>query len=150
MSAHLLVPHTGELVNLEAEPRVLAEALNDMREMEAQIRSAKGVLSREIHRRMDASARWTLEAGPWQLVGASPGRLNWDADQLAEIVLELVEEGTINAAAAEAAVEQVHEWRARPVGVNALRKLGPEIAARVEQAAEPVNNDLRRVSLKRA
>jgi len=144
----MLMPHTGELVSLDADAEVLAEALHEIREMEASLRSAKGLISREVHRRMDASARWTIDAGDWQLVGASPGRLNWNADRLAEIVLELVQEGTINAAAAEAAVEQVHEWRARPVGINALRKLGPEIAARVEEASEPVNNDLRRLSLK--
>src|SRR3954469_22661434 len=77
--ASVLHPRTGEVLALAQSPTdVLAEWLHAVRELEADLRSAKSMVAFELHQRMDAEAQWTVTAGPWKVVGESPNRVEYD------------------------------------------------------------------------
>lgn len=147
--AEILDPTTGELVPLDGPTDRLAQVLDDVRELERQLRTLKSVVSGELLERMDRSAQWTLREGSYEISGASPSpTLVYDADRLYGVLRGLVDDGVIAPAAAEAAVRQVVELKPVVRGINALRKLGGQVALEIEACAAEVEKD-RRVSVKK-
>ena len=85
---------TGELIDLaEVSTDRLGAFLASTRELESELRAAKAEVSREVHRRMDAEAKWTVRAGPYKLSGQSPDRSEYDGEELARALRRLVRRG---------------------------------------------------------
>ncbi len=145
----VLVPHTGEVLDLAAPPEQLAQLLDEVRDVESRLRELKAEVSREIHARMDVARKWTLDAGPYKLVGKSDApEEEWDVDALAATLTELVDDGAISTEAMDAACEVVTTFKVRKAGINALRK-NPELAAVIDECVTTKPPENRRLSLKR-
>jgi hypothetical protein len=142
-------PTTGELVDLRnAEPDEIAAALEGIRDWENSARTAKQLISAEIHARMDRSASWTLRAGDYELRGQSPDRSGWDVNRLREVLYDLVGTGAITPEAADEAVKAEVKYSVSKRGLNALLKLGGDIAAAL-RACEVEDTRPRRLTLSR-
>jgi len=138
---------TGELIDLaEVSTDRLGAFLASTRELEAELRAAKAEVSREVHRRMDAEARWTVRAGPYKLSGQSPDRSEYDGEELARALRRLVRRGLITREAAANACERVVSHRPRKQGIAALLKLGGEVAEAIRPCERAVESE-RRVSV---
>lgn len=147
---HVADPGTGEAICLEtASLRELAVYLEDAREVEAQIRSAKRAVSIELHRRMDEQARWTLDADGYKLSGESPARVDYKPAKLFETLQDLVADGTISPEAAGAACERVYTYKAIARGVQAIKKLGGAAAKAIALTEVPVDPLTRSIKIRR-
>lgn len=144
----LLDRTSGELIDLtEATTDRLAEVLLTTRELEAELRSAKALVSREVHRRMDREAKWTARVGGYELRGQSPERVEYDPEELGRRLRVLRRSGLVSPAACRNALERVVSARPRKAGIRALLKLGGEVAEAVCACERPVESE-RRVSVK--
>lgn len=145
-----LIPGTGEVIDVRAaETSVLAEALDRLSEVKQMEASARRVIADEVLRRQDADASWTTHVEGFTLVGQSPAREEYDAEALAAVLRGLVELSMISAEAAGAAIESVLTWKPKKAGINALLKLGGEIAEAVRSCAITVDKP-RQVRVKRS
>lgn len=143
----LAIPATGELIDLDAATDTLAGHLDDIRDLEGALRGAKRELAQEILARMDTEATWTVEAGPYKLVGESPNRVDYDPHELLT-ALRALPPDAISPRALDAAVQRVEQLKVSKQGVNKLLKLGGPVADAVRGAERPVERE-RRVSVKR-
>lgn len=142
---------TGEIVTLaEAGEDWLAEYLQWMRDLEGQVRDAKRVLSREVHRRMDLDASYTRDAGAYRLKGQGPPPPDYDPERLREALDLLVEDGKISEAARDAACKLERKPKAIKKGINALLKQGGDIAELIAEAEVPKDPDKRTVKVEEA
>jgi hypothetical protein len=129
----LVNPRTGEVLGLlEADDGELGEYIEAVRDWEHMAKVAKRVVSAELHRRMDSEARWTMHAGPLTIQGESPDRVEWDAAELRPLLRALVAEELISADAAQAALKREVVFTVSKRGVNALRKIGGAVKARID------------------
>lgn len=144
----LVNPATGEMFALvDAGDAKLGEYLQAVREWESMARLAKQVVSAEIHRRMDAEASWTRRDGPIELVGQSPDRVEYPVDEMRAVLRELAGEGLISDRAARGALKREVVFTVSKRGVNALLKIGGEVAERIKAVGrEPAQ--ARRVTVK--
>jgi hypothetical protein len=135
----VLIPYTGETVDLASSPDKLAAVLYEIRNLESRLREAKGELTEELLGRMDANARWTERFGEYHVTGKSPEpTIEYDGERLFDALRTLHDQGLITYEAAEAAIKTKHEAQRR--GVNALLKLGGKVAEEVracEKEPEP-------------
>ena len=134
-------PVTGEALELStATTDVLAEAIEACDTVAGRARDTKRELGNEVLARMDAEAKWTARVGGYKLTGASPApKVEYDAAALAAALDDLVQKGVIAEGARESAIEVVVTFKPRQAGINALKKLGPEVAdaiAACEQTVE--------------
>lgn len=145
----LVHPQTGELLDLNsAEADEIARWIESVREWEANARAAKQLASEELLRRMDQAASWTLRAGDYELKGESPNRVEYAIEDLRGTLTNLVASGAITEEAAEAAVKVETTYKPAKRGINALLKLGGDVAEAVSAAARPVERP-RRVTVGR-
>lgn len=125
-------PATGQVVDLDAKTEDLAQVLDDTREMEYKLRYFKEAVSAEVLRRMDRQAEWTMREGEYELRSISPApKIDWAGDELALVLDELVAEGRIDQGAKEAALETEISYKPKARGLNALLKLGQDVASRL-------------------
>lgn len=137
-TVELVNPSTGELLSLrDAQSGQLAEFIEAVREWEANARLAKAVVSGELHRRMDAEAKWTLRDGPYEIVGQSPNRVEYDVERLRTTLKELVEGEQITLEAAQAALKREVTFKPAKRGIDALLKLGGDVKKRIEACGHP-------------
>lgn len=143
--------HTGETIAIhDATLEQLAGCRDWIRDFEDTARAAKRLIDAEVIGRLDANARWTVEAGPYKLSAPSPApETRVDAQELRGRLEELVADGVLSIAAVDAAVEVVTEFKAKAAGVKALVKLGGLVAEVVGECSSEVPRD-RRVSIRRA
>jgi hypothetical protein len=138
----VLHPLTGEVLELDATPtEELGRFLYEIRDLESRLREIKSLANREILSRQDRNAEWTTRAGEYVLKGASPSSTSteeFDGLALRSDLCELVDSGVLSIEAVDAAVQTVIIYKARKVGVNALRKLGGVVAETVDQHAKSV------------
>lgn len=89
--------HTGEL----------ATFTDNARELKAIASEAQGIVSDELVRRMDMNGSWTLRQDGYEIKAASPaaGTVAYDVARLRLALAELVTDGIITSAAANAALE---------------------------------------------
>lgn len=133
----VLNPMTGEVVPLDAPTDTLGEYLDAIREFEGSLREQKATVSRELLRRMDTEARWSVVAGPWKLTGRSPEpELVYDVDRLRAVLEQLVADDLISQRAMNEACERVVEFKARKAGIAKLLKLGGAVREQIEQCRE--------------
>jgi hypothetical protein len=132
----LVNPQTGEALDLTAPTEDLASWFAAVRELELQIRERKQRVTSELLRRMDRGAAWTVRVGQFKLTAPSPAPVEeWDGVELRAALLELVDDGTLDIAAVDAAVETVITYKPRKAGITALRKLGGRVAETVNGLA---------------
>lgn len=133
----LVNPATGQVLNLlEADHADLGEYVEAVRDWEAMARVAKRVVSAELHRRMDRAAKWSLAGrGGLTIQGESPERVEWDAAELRRLLRDLVAEELISEGAARAALKREVVFTPSKRGINALRKIGGDVKARIDAIA---------------
>jgi hypothetical protein len=133
------LPLTGEALDLNAPTGELAQAFDRIRDLERELKETRDQISRELIGRMDKRASWTLREDGFKVSAPSPApKTEYDGYELHQVVQSLVAEGLIDGEAAEEAVEIRVEYRPRVRGVNALRKLGSDVADRVDLCAREV------------
>lgn len=142
----VVIPLTGELIATDAATDELAAAIDRVKLLESKLQAARRVLGDELLRRMDHEGVWTVHAGGWKVTGPSPGGVEYDGPELARRLRALVKAGTISQAAMTAAVELERVWKPKVRGINALAKLGGEVAEAVEACKSPTSKP-RRVSV---
>jgi hypothetical protein len=94
-STELVIPVTGELVPLDAESDILAEAAWRMRELETELARVRRQVGEELVRRMDMENLRSVEVAGYVISVDAPGGVDWDAKQLDETLGQLVEGGVI-------------------------------------------------------
>lgn len=145
----VMVPHTGEVVALDAPAEHLAALLDEVKDVESKLRELKAEVYRELHDRMDRARCWTIDCGEFKLTGKSDApEVTYNPDELAYVLTALVEDGTIKDTAMDAACEAVTTWKVKKAGVNALRK-NPVLAELIDGCATVAPPEGRRVSVKR-
>lgn len=142
----VLNPTTGEILDLDSPSDELGRWLLEAREWERRLREAKNAVVEELHRRMDAEASWTIHTPDFDLRGESPDRVEYDPERLRSTLAGLAKAGAISEGAAEAALKEEVTYKPRCQGINALLKLGGEVAEQVELCRIPVER-ARRVSI---
>ena len=115
----LVHPKTGEVFNADSSDETLVEYLAWLADIRDQAQEHKSVIDQEILARMDENAAWTKHAGQYKLVGQSPAPVT------------------------EYDKERLAET------LNALLKLGGEVAARIRECAREVPRDRRSVKVSR-
>lgn len=133
----VVIPLTGQVIDLSTPTDQIADAIDRVKLIEADLRAAKRVLSDEVLRRMDHEGKWTVHAPGWKVVGQSPGGEEFDGDELARRLRKLVKAGRISQGAMTNAVAREIVWTAKKAGINALRKLGDDVRAEVDACASP-------------
>lgn len=129
-------PLTGEALELRAPTTDLAAAIDQAKEMEGALREYKRAIADEILRRMDHEGTWTARLGPYKVTGDGPRQPTYDGERLRSALERLVQVGRISERAMEKAVELVTDYKVKKAGINALLKLGPDVAAAVRGAEE--------------
>lgn len=144
----LIHPNSGQMIDPRtAEPAELADYVLAIRDWEARARTAKSMVSHELLRRMDADAEWTIREGGFKMTGASPEQYVWDPDKLREVLKELLSEGKITAAAANAAMKREVTYKPVVGGIKKLLKLGGEVKAAIEECRSLKDPEARTVSV---
>jgi hypothetical protein len=148
---YIVLPHTGEALNLEQSSLAgLADARDQIGQLEQQLREVKQVIDAEVTARMDLTRLWTLHDGSWTLHAPSDALVPvWDKEALRKELLVLFAEGQITVEAADRAVSIVESLKLNVAGVKALLK-NPQLAERLEQHVRLVAPENRRVTVKRA
>lgn len=145
-----LVPHpkTGEALSLDAPTGTLAAYHDDLQELERIVREARGRIGEELLKRLDVKAKWTWREDGFEIKAPSPApTTEYDVDAVRATLRDLQDEGVIDEDAADAAVQVTVSYKARVAGLNALRKLGDDVADRIDACGQPVEKP-RRVSVK--
>lgn len=153
MSTDLVpIPLTGEALDLNGPDGDLAAAFDQVRDLERQLAEARRVIGDELIRRMDRAASWTLRVGDFKVSAPSPEpKIEFDVESLRAVLADLVAEGVISSEAAAGALRPEVTYKPSVRGINAVRKLGLEVAARLDGCAVEKPKDRRvRVEIERA
>jgi hypothetical protein len=94
-SMELAIPLTGELLPLDAESDVLAEAVNRIRDLERQLASVRSRVGEELTRRMDMENLRKVKVGDYEITVDAPGAITWDLDRLHQALKDLADKGII-------------------------------------------------------
>ena len=142
-------PTTGEALSLSSPDADLGNYLADIRELESVLREHKQIVTRELLSRMDRSASWTVYEGGLKLSGSSPKPSEeWDGVELYNALWDFIDSGELSPAAVEAAVAVETIYKPQKRGIEALRKLGGDIAETIDGLAREVVRD-RRITVSR-
>lgn len=152
MSADLVVPATGELLDLDGPTDVLADAVARIASLETDLRDARSALRGELLRRMDTANVRSFDAGPYKLEAEAPNQSDYDAQDLAPVLAELVVNGKIAQEAMDAALERVVSHKPRKRELDRLLTsptLSDEDRAAIQACAKPRTRE-RRLTVKAA
>ncbi len=143
-------PVTGEMLDLSDTTDILAGALDDVRNLEGDLRDFKSALTRELLRRMDYHHTHTaILRGFGKVSGDAPRKPDYNAKVLREGLQPLVP-AVLPQEAVDAAVERVTDWKVRKAGVNALLRVPDRRVLAAVQAAEVPSTKPRAVRVERA
>lgn len=148
MTSTVLVPHTGELLALDATTDDLAAAIAQIRDHEAQTAEARRQLEDELLRRLDHENRRSADVGGWHLQADPPNRTDWDTEQLAIALAGLELAGVISPAAAEAALPRKVERRPDKRELTKLLNLLDDEHAQALREAQRPSARRRRLTVK--
>lgn len=127
-----LDPVTGELVTADAPYETVAALVVHIRETESLLRGMKAEASERLIAEMDREAKWSGRLGDFVISTRSPAPvIEYDADLLYDVLCELRDGGKITAQAVDNAIKETVSRKAMRSGVNALLKLGGEIAEEI-------------------
>lgn len=135
----LAVPLTGELLPLDAESDVLAEAVNRIRELERQLASVRTQVGEELTRRMDMENLRKVRVGDYEISVDAPGSITWDLDKLHAALEGLAEKGVI----VPAVVDRIMPPKLS-ISQRELKKLLPTLSDEDRQALEGCSEPSRR------
>lgn len=144
-------PATGEVLTLASPTPDLAGYLADIRDLESRIREHKRVVTGELLARLDRNAAWTEHlSGGLKISSPSPAPVEeFDELALREELLQCVDRGELSIEAVDRAVETIVTYKARKTGINAIRKISPEMEQLVNGYRRMVEKD-RRVTVTRS
>jgi hypothetical protein len=149
-TAPRLLPNTftGEAIDLDGPTESLAKDLLYLRELDTERKSLVRAVSDELLARMDKDAKWTLHFPGLDLTGDTPKRREYNSERVLKVLEELVTAGTINKEAAQKAIERKVSYTVKKSGVNAIKKLGGEVAKKLAGCEVPLPDASRRVAVK--
>ena len=143
----VMVPVTGEVIDLASPTDTLAEASQRIRELETELARVRASIGMEIVKRMDHENLRSAEVGDFSLTVDAPGGVDWEAKKLEEALWWLVDHDQISGEA----MDRVLPMK-RSVGLRELKKLLPSLSdedrARVEACSAP-SKKVRRVRVER-
>lgn len=149
-------PTTAEVIAVVADTAtdVLADARDALVTHEADVRSIKQAIDRELTRRLDYEGTRSTEidggAGRFKLTGQAPTKVEWDGELLAKKLRSLVRAGLISKERAGACVERVVTYKAKHGELVKLAKHADErVRAAVEAGRREVDVPHRTVSVTR-
>lgn len=146
----LVDPRTGEMLPLDADTGTLAGWVDQLADLERHAREVRARIGEELLHRLDRSAKWTHHLDGFTVTAPSPAPVvEWDAVALRATLRDLEDEGVIDEEAVQAALEVVITYKARTAGLNALRKLGSDVAERIAACGHEVERR-RTVKVKRS
>lgn len=135
-AAPLVHPASGELLDLNGATDYLAERLLEIRDLEAQLRHLKEALTSEVLHRMDGAATWTVEAGRYKVRGRSPDpEIVYDGEALWNGLHSIARDFGLDEQAIRNAITEERVFKVSKRGVNALRKLGGEVARIIDRCS---------------
>lgn len=103
----LLVPITGESVDLDASPPILLRAMDELEELRGDLIDVITAIERELIRRADATGKRTVELSPGLKVETNaPTVPEYDVDELRRRLGPLVRAGTVDRATYDALIVQ--------------------------------------------
>lgn len=129
MTELLILPVTGEAIDLSAGPKVLLDAWNQIVGAEQDLKAAKREIADEVTRRLDHEGRRSLTVDGVKFETTAPTEKVWNVKELSETLNELVDEDTISDEKAGRCIK----WEPKPVW-NELKTLlsDPRCQARIE------------------
>ena len=101
----VVLPGSGVVVALDAEPKEIAAAWDEMTTLERDLRSAKRTISDEITRRLDYEGRRSMSVDGVKFETTAPTEREFDLPELQNLLLILVSEGTISEKKADACIK---------------------------------------------
>ena len=147
ITAPILHPQTGELVNLDAPTNELADLLDTYRQIDSESRRAKTAITDELARRFDHEGRASHTAGNWKLQVNSPEAVTYQPDRVYAILQAAAEDGEISHDAVELACPPTGKRRVSKRDLTrVLAVLPDERADEIRRLAQP---DARRITLTR-
>jgi hypothetical protein len=131
----VVLPGTGLVVSLDAEPAEIAQAWDELTSTERDLRSAKRTISDEITRRLDYEGRRQMSIDGFRFETTAPTEREWDLPELQKLLRQLVGEGTISEKKADACIK----WEPKPVWSEIKTLLNdPRCAKRMEHTFSEV------------
>jgi len=119
----IVLPHTGELIDLADKPTV-AVALDNVRQLEVELRALKQELTRALVEESSRVGSKTLHLEPWLDVEISGGtEVEWDHDELHKLRDAGLPEDRF-----DALVRATVTWRVSTQEANRIAKANPEYA----------------------
>lgn len=141
----LIVPLTGELINLDDATDEIARITQQIREMEQELYRARNQLNAELVRRLDHENLRKAEIGPYVISVDAPNSVDWDAKELEAVLHDLVDHDELSAEA----VDRILPLK-RSVSIRELKKLigtlDDDLSAKIEACSAP-SRKLRRVKI---
>jgi hypothetical protein len=131
----VILPGSGEVVALNAEPAEIAAAWEELQTLERDLRSVKRTISDEITRRLDFEGRRSLAIDGVKFETTAPTEREWDMPELQQLLRQLVGEGTISEKKADACIK----WEPK-VSWSEIKPLttDPRCSARIAQTFKEV------------
>lgn len=137
-------PVTGELIDFDADNHELASKHSDIRMVEVMLREAREEIGREFIRRMDHDAKYTIHADGYKITAPSPAPgIEYDTDELAAVLVDLVSAGVVSEDAARRALKEEVRLIPQTAGIKALLKLGGEVAEKIRTCGREVDKPRR-------
>lgn len=131
----IVLPETGEVITRDSSDADLARAIDWLRDLKRRANTAQRDVEAIALERMDQACRWTRPAGDLTMTASSPEPAYEWTDKGADLrntLDQMVGEGLITEEAANEACLVELAYKPRAAGVNAIRKRGPEFAARID------------------
>jgi len=145
----LTVPVTGEIIDLRSHPTdSLADAFDQIRDIEQQLASARRRIADELTQRLDHEAVRTFTAGDWTVTVDAPTRTAYDAALLRTALERISADGHISIAAVDRACPL--EPKASVRETDKIRKVIPADAGAMIDGCRMDQDRARRVTVKRA
>ena len=145
--AQVIIPQTGEVLNLSAESTDrLAEAFDQIKELEAQLAAVRRRVGEEITTRLDHEAVRSFEAGDWKIEVDAPVRYTWQPDDTRKMLDLLAEAGHISESAVDRACTPA--WKVSARELEKIARVLPETEAQMLQTCREESTRARSVRVK--
>ena len=133
----LIIPQTGQVLDLPKEPtNLLAEAFDQIKEMEAELSSLRRRVGEELTKRLDHEAVRTFDAGGWRIEVDAPVRYAWDGEAVRDTLRRLANDGAISENVIDRACKQ--QWKVSLRELDKIKRVLNETdASKLDACREP-------------
>jgi hypothetical protein len=143
----VIVPQTGEVLDLTTETTDrLAEAFDQIKELETQLAAVRRRVGEEMAARLDHEAVRSFEAGKWKIEVDAPVRYTWNPDDTRKMLTLIAETGHISQSAVDRAC--VPSWKVSAREVEKIARILPEGEAQMLQTCREESTRARSVRVK--